>query len=150
MALCFFLCVLQGAGPSSDLVSIRDRTLGILFANLVLGLIFLEVWPVSVKDAGERALRQVSERLREILGRAEPVTPARMEEVFGLIGEERRVAALNRFEPGRWHDREEIGEKALSADAHFRIAGEIFAAFSGSPGPGMVHRRPPAGKLTTG
>lgn len=136
MALCFFLCVLHGNGPSFDLVTIRDRTLGILIANLILGGIFLEVWPVSVKDASERALRQVSERLRGILARTRPVTTMQMEEIFRLIGEERRIASLNRFEPRRWHDEEEIKGAAQRADAHFLLAGEIFAAFEGRSEPG--------------
>jgi uncharacterized membrane protein YccC len=136
MALCFFLCVLHSGAPSFDLVTIRDRTLGILFANLVLGVIFLEVWPVSVRDASERALRQVSERLRRVIACGEPVAAARMEEVFRLIGEERHVASLNRFEPRRWHDQEEIEEAAARADAHFRLAGEVFAAFDGRLGSG--------------
>jgi multidrug resistance protein MdtO len=129
MALCFFLCVLHSDAPSFDLVVIRDRTLGILFANLVLGGIFLEIWPVSVKDASLRALRRASERLRDIIGRAQAVATTQMEEVFRLIGEERRVASLSRFELRRWHDQEDIEEAALSADTHFRLAGEILAAF---------------------
>jgi multidrug resistance protein MdtO len=134
MALCFFLCVLHSDAPSFDLVVIRDRTLGILFANLVLGVIFLEIWPVSVKDASERALRQSSARLRDIIGRAQAVATEQMEEVFRLIGEERRLASLNRFEPRRWYDQEDIEEAALCAGTHFRLAGEILAAYEEQPG----------------
>ncbi len=49
IAFAFFLCVIQGAKPGFDLVVARDRTIGILLGNVVVYLIFTNVWPVSVK-----------------------------------------------------------------------------------------------------
>jgi len=48
IAFAFFLCVIQGAGPSFDMVTARDRVIGILLGNVVVYLIFTTVWPVSV------------------------------------------------------------------------------------------------------
>jgi multidrug resistance protein MdtO len=48
MAFAFFLCVIQGAGPSFDMVTARDRIIGILLGNLVVYLTFTTIWPVSV------------------------------------------------------------------------------------------------------
>ena len=48
MAFAFLLCVLQGPAPSFDLVTARDRVIGILIGNLVVYLLFTHVWPVSV------------------------------------------------------------------------------------------------------
>ncbi|NPT61083.1 FUSC family protein [Paraburkholderia elongata] len=66
IALVFFMCVLQGAAPGYDLTVARDRTIGILIANVVVYLVFTRVWPVTVAarvDAGLAALRQQWVRL---------------------------------------------------------------------------------------
>ena len=58
-AFAFFLCVLQGSAPAFDMVTARDRVIGILIGNLVCYLMFVMVWPVSVArriDPGLRAL----------------------------------------------------------------------------------------------
>lgn len=61
IALAFLLTVVQGFGPSLDLDSARDRVFGILLGNLVVYLIFTQIWTVPV----ERAVR---ERLSDALG----------------------------------------------------------------------------------
>lgn len=49
IAFAFFLCIIQGAKPEFDLVTARDRIIGILLGNVVVYLIFTNLWPVSVK-----------------------------------------------------------------------------------------------------
>ena len=39
IAFAFFLCVIQGAGPSFDMVTARDRVIGILLGNVVIYLL---------------------------------------------------------------------------------------------------------------
>ena len=39
MAFAFFLCVIQGSGPSFDMVTARDRVIGILIGNIVVYLV---------------------------------------------------------------------------------------------------------------
>lgn len=51
IALAFLLTVLQGFGPGTSLDSGWDRIVGILLGNLVVYLIFTQVWPVSVEGA---------------------------------------------------------------------------------------------------
>jgi multidrug resistance protein MdtO len=48
MAFAFFLCVVQGPAPAFDLVTARDRVIGILIGNLVVYLVFTNFWPISV------------------------------------------------------------------------------------------------------
>ncbi|HTQ69870.1 MAG TPA: FUSC family protein [Acidocella sp.] len=48
IAFAFFLCVIQGSGPSFDMVTARDRIIGILLGNVVVYVIFTKLWPVSV------------------------------------------------------------------------------------------------------
>jgi multidrug resistance protein MdtO len=48
MAFAFFLCVIQGAGPSFDMVTARDRVIGILLGNIAVYVISTNLWPVSV------------------------------------------------------------------------------------------------------
>lgn len=48
IAFAFFLCVLQGNGPSFDMVTARDRVIGILLGNIVIYLVFTNIWTVSV------------------------------------------------------------------------------------------------------
>ena len=50
IAFAFFLCVIQGSGPSFDMVTARDRVIGILLGNLVVYVIFTNLWPTSVTE----------------------------------------------------------------------------------------------------
>ena len=56
MGFAFFLCVIQGAGPSFDLTVARDRIIGILFGNAVVYLLSAHCWPVSVASRMEASL----------------------------------------------------------------------------------------------
>ena len=59
IAFAFYMCVLQGFAPDTDLAKIRDRLVGILLGIAVTTLVFRYLWP-------ERA----TDRLRETLARA--------------------------------------------------------------------------------
>jgi len=65
-AFAFFLCVLQGSGPAFDMVVARDRVIGILFGNLVVYLVFTQLWPVSLKDHIENGVAKLLQRLAEL------------------------------------------------------------------------------------
>ena len=51
IALAFFVCVIQGFGPSWYFYTIRDRLVGIMLGNMVISLVFLSVWPVRAGEA---------------------------------------------------------------------------------------------------
>mgnify|MGYP005815182971 CR=1 FL=1 len=63
IAFAFFLCVIQGAKPGFDLVVARDRIIGILLGNIVVYLIFTNVWPVSVRHRIDMAIASLLRRL---------------------------------------------------------------------------------------
>jgi multidrug resistance protein MdtO len=63
IAFAFFLCVIQGSGPSFDLTTARDRVIGILLGNLVVYVIFANIWPVSVGKRIDPAIAALLRRL---------------------------------------------------------------------------------------
>jgi multidrug resistance protein MdtO len=77
-AFALYLCILQGDLPKFDLTIVRDRTIGIIFGNLVIYLIFTQVFPVSVLSRVRGQLLQLLARSRDLL-RAVPEAPVPFE-----------------------------------------------------------------------
>jgi multidrug resistance protein MdtO len=65
IAFAFFLGVLQGYAPATDLTVLRDRIAGILLGNIVITIIFSSFWPQSARSGVRAAL---VEALRAIAG----------------------------------------------------------------------------------
>jgi multidrug resistance protein MdtO len=63
IGLAYYLTVLQGAGPTLDMETARDRIIGILLGNVVVAIIFTTIWPVSVADTVRGALARAIEQL---------------------------------------------------------------------------------------
>jgi multidrug resistance protein MdtO len=68
LALAFYLIVLQGYGPTIDMYTARDRTIGILFGNAVIFVIFTTIWPVSVGNVVRTNLARALEQLAVMVG----------------------------------------------------------------------------------
>jgi multidrug resistance protein MdtO len=68
IGLAFYLVVLQGYGPTISMYTARDRTIGILFGNVVTFAIFLGIWPVRVADVVRTHLAAALEQLATLLG----------------------------------------------------------------------------------
>jgi len=64
----FYLVVLQGYGPTIDMYTARDRTIGILFGNIVILVIFTTIWPVSVANVVRTHLARALEQLATLVG----------------------------------------------------------------------------------
>jgi multidrug resistance protein MdtO len=67
IGLAFYLVVLQGYGPTIDMYTARDRTIGILFGNVVVFVIFTTIWPVSVANIVRTHLARALERLAALV-----------------------------------------------------------------------------------
>jgi len=72
MAFAFFLCVVQGSAPAFDLTIARDRVIGILLGNIVVYLMFTNLWPVSVSKRIDPAIAAVLRRLKAMLTATTP------------------------------------------------------------------------------
>jgi multidrug resistance protein MdtO len=68
ISLAFYLVVLQGYGPTIDMYTARDRTIGILFGNVVIFAIFTTIWPVSVANVVRTNLANALEQLAALVG----------------------------------------------------------------------------------
>ena len=68
LSLAFYLVVLQGYGPTIDMYTARDRTIGILFGNIVILVIFTTIWPVSVANVVRTSLAKALEQLAALVG----------------------------------------------------------------------------------
>ena len=68
IGLAFYLVVLQGYGPTTDMYTARDRIIGILFGNIVISAIFTTIWPVSVASVVRTYLARALEQLAAVVG----------------------------------------------------------------------------------
>jgi multidrug resistance protein MdtO len=106
IGLAFYLVVLQGYGPTIDMYTARDRTIGILFGNIVVFVIFTTIWPVSVANVVRTNLANALEQLAALVGlgaRADgevsQAARSAADMAFGqAIGQARAVLVTDRFE----------------------------------------------------
>lgn len=66
-AFALYLCILQGVEPKFDLTIARDRTIGILFGNLVVYVIFTRLFPVSMLGRLRRDVVSLIDQCRVVL-----------------------------------------------------------------------------------
>ncbi len=67
MAFAFFLCVIQGPSPAFDLSTARDRVIGILLGNVVVYLLFTNLWPISVGKRIDPAIATLLQTLSAMM-----------------------------------------------------------------------------------
>lgn len=121
IAFAFFLCVLQGSGPSFDMVTARDRVIGILLDNVVVYVIFTNIWPVSVSA-------RVDPAIAALLRQWSAVLQAGRQAAILAVGQ--ALAALERDLDLVAYEPEKL-RPAASWLAHRRAAAEYLALLAG-------------------
>jgi multidrug resistance protein MdtO len=101
MALAFFLGVLQGYGPSSDLTVLRDRMVGIVLGNVLMSLVFSVIWPTSAATQARKGLAAALRALAALLLDRGPLPGAgRRLAVARGVANARNLISLGAFETG--------------------------------------------------
>jgi multidrug resistance protein MdtO len=98
MALAFYLGVLQGYGPATDLVVLRDRVAGILLGNLLMSLVFSTIWPVSARTQARYAVAGALRKLAALLS-GDMTAGARLA-AAQAIAKARQLVSISAFEIG--------------------------------------------------
>ena len=103
IAFAFFMCVIQGDSPSFNMVTIRDRVIGILLGNLVVYLTFTYVWPVSmatrIDEAISAALLRLSKLSQPQLATNRTSRNLQISAVQATLSDIERDLDIVRFEP---------------------------------------------------
>jgi multidrug resistance protein MdtO len=100
LAFAFLLSVVQGAAPAFDMTIARDRTIGILFGDLVVAIVFTQIWPVTIAGRIDPAIKGL---LRQVAALTAAASATRR---WGIAAEARASLAgieqdldLTRYEP---------------------------------------------------
>jgi multidrug resistance protein MdtO len=141
IAFAFFLCVIQGSGPSFDMTTARDRVIGILLGNIVVFVLFTNVWPVSVGKRIDPAIAALLRRLSGLLTEvSKPVRRSQAPEAQEMLSGIKHDLNLALYEPPslrpddswigvRRQAAEDIGALfgplLLSVDKDFRFSAQI-------------------------
>jgi multidrug resistance protein MdtO len=85
MAFAFFLGILQGYAPATDLTVLRDRVAGILLGNVVITLVFSAAWPQSARSGMRAAIAEALRAIGEVLRQPGNAGKARLRTVQALV-----------------------------------------------------------------
>jgi len=135
ISLAFYLVVLQGYGPTIDMYTARDRTIGILFGNIVILIIFTAIWPVSVANIVRTNLAKALEQLAALMdlgagadGEVSQATRSAADMAFGqAIAQARAVLVNDPFETSEV--RRAVGRRPIDA-AVVEEVGRLFIPVS--------------------
>jgi multidrug resistance protein MdtO len=85
IAFAFFLGILQGYAPATDLTVLRDRIAGIVLGNVVITIVFSSLWPQSARSGVRGALAEALRAIGEVIRRPRDAAEARMRAVQALV-----------------------------------------------------------------
>jgi multidrug resistance protein MdtO len=141
IAFAFFLSVIHGSGPSFDMTTARDRVIGILLGNIVVFVLFTNVWPVSVGKRIDPAIAALLRRLSGLLTEvSKPARRSQAPEAQEMLSGIERDLNLALYEPPslrpddswigvRRRATEDIGALfgplLLSVDKDFRFSAQV-------------------------
>src|ERR1700733_13075041 len=125
IAFAFFLGVLQGYAPATDLTVLRDRVAGILLGNIVITIVFSSFWPQSARSGIRAAIAEALRAIGEVIRQPHNAGEARMRTVQKLVRAD-HLRTLSLFElrmlPG--HARESLNVPSVANIE--RLAGAAF------------------------
>jgi multidrug resistance protein MdtO len=125
IAFAFFLGVLQGYAPATDLTVLRDRVAGILLGNIVITIIFSSFWPQSAGSAIRAALADALRAIGEVIRRPRNAEEARMRAVQALVrADHLRTLTLFELRMLPSHARESLNVPSVASVE--RLAGAAF------------------------
>jgi multidrug resistance protein MdtO len=134
IAFAFFLSVIQGAGPSFDMVTARDRVIGILLGNVVVYLTFTLFWPVSVANRIDPAMAALLRKLGAMLTEGGRATALAASEAQAALGELERDLELSAYEPASIRRSPEwLRHRRSAADDMAALAGVLFLVANQDP-----------------
>jgi multidrug resistance protein MdtO len=84
IAFAFFLGILQGYAPATDLTVLRDRVAGILLGNIVTTIVFSSFWPQSARSGMRAAIAEALRAIGEVIRQPRNAGRARMRTVQAL------------------------------------------------------------------
>jgi multidrug resistance protein MdtO len=128
IAFAFFLGILQGYAPATDLTVLRDRVAGILLGNIVMTLVFTLLWPESATSKLQAALTEARKAISAVLKRSGDPGEARVRTAQALV-HAHLFSLIRRFELSMLpkHPHQEGAQAAEVTEAE-RSAGEAFVA----------------------
>jgi len=85
IAFAFFLGILQGYAPATDLTVLRDRVAGILLGNIVITIIFSSFWPQSARSGVRAAISEALRAIGQVIRQPRNAGEARMRTVQALV-----------------------------------------------------------------
>jgi multidrug resistance protein MdtO len=97
MAFAFFLGVLQGYAPATDLTVLRDRIAGILLGNIVMTIVFSVFWPESATLRIRSAIAEALRAIGALLSTQTTARESRLKAARALVGAE-HFRVLHGFE----------------------------------------------------
>src|SRR3984957_11537705 len=125
IAFAFFLGILQGYAPATDLTVLRDRVAGILLGNIVITIVFSSFWPQSARSGVRAAVAEAPLAIGEVIRRPRNSEEPRMRTVQALVrADHLRTLSLFELRMLPSHERESLNVPSV-ADIE-RLAGAAF------------------------
>jgi multidrug resistance protein MdtO len=125
IAFAFFLGILQGYAPATDLTVLRDRVAGILLGNIVITIVFSSFWPQSARTGMRTALAGALHAIAEVIRRPRNAEEARVRTVQALVRAD-NLRTLSLFELRMLPSQDPESLSVRSVAAIERLAGAAF------------------------
>jgi multidrug resistance protein MdtO len=129
IAFAFFLGILQGYAPATDLTVLRDRIAGIVLGNIVITIVFSSLWPQSARSSLREALADSLRAIAEVIRQPRAAERARLNTIHSLNRAE-NLRALSAFELRMLPEHEQQSRTLPGITAIQELAGAAFVLTS--------------------